>query len=552
MPQRLILGVLAGLATCAVAAPADAAIRFAQGREFPASGDPFGIVAGDFNGDGKTDIATANAGAATVSVLPGAGDGTLDAAVTTPVGGVPQGLATGNFNGDARPDLAVADGGSTNVVILLGAGGGNFTPGGSFAVSPPPQRVAVADFNNDGSLDLAALGTENGGGRVNVLLGSGTGSFGAATVYPVGNGDGDLAVVDLNGDNHPEILVANPSSDILSVLPAGPGGTFGPDQPVPVVAQPQDVTTGDFNGDGRPDAAVVGSGSGDVSVLLGDGAGGFARRDFPSGLPGGFRAAAADLDGDQHLDLALSIGALVTMRGVGDGTFETGVFQPVGNTIEIVAADLNADSLPDIASATTFSTSVVVALNTSGPDTSTLPPPVVAQTANVAPAAGIVLVKLPGRRGFVRLTAGQQIPVGSLIDTSKGSVRLTTAANAAGATQSGLFKGGLFKLGQKRGPRPITDLKLGGPKLRCRSGRGPVRLVRKRPRSRQLFGNAQGRFRTRGRNSTATVRGTQWLVKDTCAGTLTRVMKGTVVVRDLVKRKTKVLHAGQRYLARAR
>ena len=80
----------------------------------------------------------------------------------------------------------------------------------------------------------------------------------------------------------------------------------------------------------------------------------------------------------------------------------------------------------------------------------------------------------------------------------------------------------------------------------------PARSARKRRPSRQLFSSVHGRFRTRGRNSTATVRGTKWLTKDTCAGTLTRVMEGTVVVQDLRKHKKVVVKSGHQYLARAR
>jgi hypothetical protein len=178
----------------------------------------------------------------------------------------------------------------------------------------------------------------------------------------------------------------------------------------------------------------------------------------------------------------------------------------------------------------------------------TLPDPVAGSTANAEAVKGTVLVKEPGSGKFVPLAAADQIPIGSELDTTKGTMKLTTAAGA-GKTQSGTFGGGLFKLGQSKSPKPVTQLKLTG-KLRCARRGKTARAAASR--SRRLFGNARGRFRTRGRNSTATVRGTRWLVKDTCAGTLTIAQKGTVVVRDLVKRRTKVLHTGQRYLARSR
>jgi hypothetical protein len=112
-----------------------------------------------------------------------------------------------------------------------------------------------------------------------------------------------------------------------------------------------------------------------------------------------------------------------------------------------------------------------------------------------------------------------------------------------------VFNGGLFKLGQKKGAHPFTDLKLTA-KLRCVSGGKTVTISARARRSRQLFGNAHGRFRTRGRNSVATIRGTKWLVKDTCKSTLTVSQRGTVVVQDLVKHRTVTLKSGQRYVAR--
>ena len=177
-----------------------------------------------------------------------------------------------------------------------------------------------------------------------------------------------------------------------------------------------------------------------------------------------------------------------------------------------------------------------------------LPAPLAGITANAEAVKGTVLVRERGSGRFVPLAAADQIPIGSELDTTRGTMRLTTAAGA-GKTQSGTFRGGLFKLGQPKSAKPVTELKLTG-RLRCGRRSGTARAAARR--SRRLFGNAQGRFRTRGRNSTATVRGTQWLVKDTCAGTLTRVMRGSVVVRDLVKRRKVTLRAGQSYMARAR
>ena len=197
-----------------------------------------------------------------------------------------------------------------------------------------------------------------------------------------------------------------------------------------------------------------------------------------------------------------------------------------------------------------------------------LPPPTRGSTVNVVPVKGRVLVKLPpgaashakdawtraAAAGFVPLESiGRQIPVGSLLDTKKGTVRLFSATNNAGATQHGDFSRGQFRVGQPR-KSPLTTVSMTGGGLKAcgvklpHGGAPKVRAAGKHRRS--LFSNVKGRFRTRGRNSTATVRGTQFTVTDSCTGTLTKVKKGSVKVRDLWKRKTLVVKAGHSYLAR--
>jgi hypothetical protein len=201
----------------------------------------------------------------------------------------------------------------------------------------------------------------------------------------------------------------------------------------------------------------------------------------------------------------------------------------------------------------------------SDPDWATLgsepavPPPTIGETLNAEEIDGEVTVKLPagaGSRvsasggGFVPLEEAEQLPIGTIFNTRKGTVRLELAASAAtNATQEGTFRGGLFQTRQGRG-NPLTELRMRGAGLnRCsKLPKGGAAAARRRSRS--LFANARGRFRTRGRNSTATVRGTKWLQKDTCKGTLTRVTRGSVLVRDLTKRRNVRLKKGQKYLAR--
>jgi hypothetical protein len=182
-----------------------------------------------------------------------------------------------------------------------------------------------------------------------------------------------------------------------------------------------------------------------------------------------------------------------------------------------------------------------------------VPPPVLGPTVNVAVVSGQVFVKLPGQ-GFVPLSAARQIPAGSQVDARRGVVRLTSAANTSGAVQSGDFTGAVFQVLQSRRLHGLTDLNLTGGSFRGCVARGGRAAVARRLSSRvvrRLRGSANGRFRTRGRYSAATVRGTIWDTADRCDGTLTRVQRGVVDVRDFRARRNVTVRAGRSYLARA-
>jgi hypothetical protein len=192
----------------------------------------------------------------------------------------------------------------------------------------------------------------------------------------------------------------------------------------------------------------------------------------------------------------------------------------------------------------------------------------VGRIANVAPVSGRVLLGIPARLAaadrsarasqkgvtFVPLTEARQIPIGSFLDTRKGTVRLRSATGSRNRTQTGDFSRGLFKVLQsrKRSARGLTNLVLKGSSFAgCRrGGRGKARGAQSGIR-RRLRSSARGRFRTRGRHSAATVRGTVWLTADRCDGTLTKVTRGRVAVRDFRRRKTVLIRAGKSYLARA-
>ena len=195
--------------------------------------------------------------------------------------------------------------------------------------------------------------------------------------------------------------------------------------------------------------------------------------------------------------------------------------------------------------------------------------PTLGVDVNVEPVSGTVLVGIRGaaraaglgrasQKGitFVPLAEASQIPVGSFLDTRKGTVRMESARDRAGTRQRGTFLNSIFQVRQSRKPRlkGLTDLVLkGGSFGRCgtagRAGGATAALSRRTIR--RLRASANGRFRTSGRNSSASVRGTAWDMIDRCDGTLTKVKRGRVVVRDFRRKRNITLTAGKSYLAKA-
>jgi hypothetical protein len=153
---------------------------------------------------------------------------------------------------------------------------------------------------------------------------------------------------------------------------------------------------------------------------------------------------------------------------------------------------------------------------------------------------GRVLVRRPGDAEFVVLTGTEKIPLGSQIDTRRGRIQLTAQPGPGRPTQRAQFYGGIFSVTQNA---RTVDLRLTEPLPRC---------TRRSSAVRRLFGDGRGRFRIIGRWSESTVRGTTWMVQDSCAGTLTRVSQGVVAVRDMRLRKTILVRKGKRHLVRPR
>jgi hypothetical protein len=184
--------------------------------------------------------------------------------------------------------------------------------------------------------------------------------------------------------------------------------------------------------------------------------------------------------------------------------------------------------------------------------------PALGKTVVVAPVSGTVKVKAPGAAGYVALGAAGAVPTGATVDTRRGEVALTTAL-PNGTTQTAQFHGGVFRVRQSSKAGGTIDIDLRGPALACgsrarsSSGSARARAAAATTKRRKLWGSDKGgRYRTHGRNSVATVRGTKWVTTDTCAGTRTTVTEGSVSVRDTRRKRTVLVRAGHTYVARAR
>jgi hypothetical protein len=180
------------------------------------------------------------------------------------------------------------------------------------------------------------------------------------------------------------------------------------------------------------------------------------------------------------------------------------------------------------------------------------PRPDLGETLVAELVAGRVRVRLPGEDTFVRLSDVQELPIGSTLDARNGKVEVATERRKRGGrVQRGRFFGGQFLVRQRKRDRYVTELLLRGELPGCaRAGGKAMATAAARRKKRRLWGNGDGRFRTRGRYSSGAVRGTKWLTEDRCDGTLTVVRRDTVVVRDFSKEKGIILTAGERYLAR--
>jgi hypothetical protein len=321
------------------------------------------IVSADFNGDGRTDLATTTFDPTTqqgdVTVLLGKGDGTFPTILPpVPVGLFPVALVTGDFNGDGRLDIAVVNEFSNTVSILLNDGGGKVSVVETIPVGIGPHAIYAARITGDPYMDLVVAnsnvdsnGMSHGTGSVCVLRGEGNGMFQPpATFLPVGKDPVGIVAGDF-GNGRTDIATANAGGNDVSVLMDQGGGNFAPAVSFAAGTQPSAIVAGDFKSDGHLDLATTNTLSNDITVLAASGIGTFAA---PASYPVGQSPSAliaADLNGDERTDLAcvnLVDGTVTVLLGFGDGTFVSpDKFSSDAIDSIPTLADVTGDGVPD-------------------------------------------------------------------------------------------------------------------------------------------------------------------------------------------------------------
>lgn len=311
----------------------------------------FGSAVADFNGDGILDAASTNA------VMLGNGDGTFQPATAFLSGNLQfESVTSGDFNGDGKPDLAVASNENvqltSSVKVFLGKGDGTFRPEVDYSVPYWPSSLISVDLNRDQIPDLAIADTA---GYATVLLGNGDGSFQSAVNFPTAGPPSFIAAGDFDGDGMPDLVTATtctPSGCTggISLLRGNGDGTFQAHQDFDLSGEALALAAGDFNGDGKLDLAVTieapdGSNS-ELAIFIGNGDGTFQAPTYYdiAGFAGLIQVA--DFNGDGKLDLAISSATILSLfLGNGDGTFSL-TQDIVGGCAGV--ADFNADGKLDV------------------------------------------------------------------------------------------------------------------------------------------------------------------------------------------------------------
>jgi len=442
---------------------------FATVTNVPTAANPFGVTVGDFNGDGRPDIAVTASGSDVVSVLinetsAGAAAPTFSAANNFAVGDQPLGIVAADLNGDGRPDLAVTNFLGNSVSALLntttaGAASPNFAAATNFTIGANPQMVAAGDLNGDGRSDLAIPSFS--GNTVAVLLnttapGATTPAFATPSNFAVGSGPIGVTISDLNGDGRRDLAVANQNSDTVSVLlsttAAGAGtATFAPASNSSVGDQPQTVAASDLNGDGRPELAVTNFGDNSLNLfnnVTPAGATTTAVRVARFDVTSPFGVLISELNGDGRPDLLISnrtsntISVALNVTTVGNDVadfVERQDFPVLNEAFAVVAADANGDGKPDLAVANFNADTVSILVNNglSGATSASFAAPQTFAAPGTPHALAPADLNGDGRVDLLVAAFSANAVAAVLNSTAAGSSTITNGASQAFATGAG-------------------------------------------------------------------------------------------------------------------
>ena len=517
-----ITATLAAGALLAGAGTARAAFVTEAGSPYPVGDQPYNIYSGDFNGDGRADVATINGTSSDVSVyLRNAGGGFTQAPGSPVAGGPGNGsAAVADFDGNGLTDIITTNFVDSTVSVLLAQPGGGFAlqNGTRTSLSGGPQAAAPGDFNGDGRPDyVLSLYNAN---VIAVMINTGTGFTEQSA--QAGNGQPSTpTVADFDGDGRLDYAAINQQGQSVTVVRQTGPGQFTPEPTIPLGSAPGGIASGDVNGDGRPDLAVTRNATpGGVTILLRNASNdGFTQAAYSpvavSATPVNITTADFNVDGRPDLALTAISGAVNVLENTGNGFAVTAI--PMSATAQsgIATADFDRDGRPDLVaseySSNTFSTLLNPAAAVTPPlppppPPTPLPPPTPTPVAGVnvigSTRSGTVKVKKPGSKTYITLAPGTPIPVGSSIDTRKGKITIT-AAQGGGATASAWFYDGLFKLTQTKGAKPLTTLTL-TETLSCPSARlglGGGQEEGQEATVAQAVGRRQGQLPDQGRAS---------------------------------------------------
>ncbi len=337
------------------------------------------VVTGDVDEDGHIDLVVPTNLAGVVTVLRGTGQGLFREPVEMPFPGQPGSALLVDLDRDGHLDLAVNLTSAQEIWVSLGRGDGSFGEPDSYPISRAQDpashglamslgRMVAGDADGDGNPDLLVIlsggGTEN---RIGILYGHGDGTLAAVSGVDAGGAPGAVALGDLDGDPHPDLVVARYETDDIVVLRGRGKRRYRVAGHYPVGTGPSSVDIGDLDGDGVADVVVSSQRGNDVHVLRGVGGGELQSVEVLSTAQEPDRVSILGIDGDAHPDLAVVCGGsdiVQVFEGHGDGTFGEPWRYTAGHCANDVAqADLDEDGLADLVVSSCDGRSVSLYLN---------------------------------------------------------------------------------------------------------------------------------------------------------------------------------------------